>query len=76
MSREEFDQVFGKRFDQLDKNNDGDLTPAEYVNARVFQLMDKDADGQLSRQEFLGHHGANFEGRDKDGSGTLTVIEM
>jgi Ca2+-binding EF-hand superfamily protein len=44
-----------ERFDNLDHNRDGRLTPDEWhFDTELFRRVDRDRDGSISRREFLG----------------------
>ena len=43
-----------RRFDKLDGNNDGVLSPEEIGGRRKFSRLDTDGDGKVSREELLG----------------------
>jgi hypothetical protein len=40
-----------KRFDQLDRNSDGKITPAELPAAEFFKRLDRDGNGEITKAE-------------------------
>ena len=49
--------VLADRFQQLDRNGDGKLTPDEFPRADTFKLMDKNHDGGVTLDEARAFYG-------------------
>lgn len=78
ISRAEADGQASQRFDRLDANHDGFLTPDEMPGpgARMIGRADADHDGKLSRPEFLVQSGNRFDRIDANRDGQITADEM
>ncbi|MBM3967096.1 MAG: redoxin domain-containing protein, partial [Planctomycetes bacterium] len=61
-------QDLENRFDQLDRDSDGQVTKDELRNPAIFKLFDQNADGVITRDEATK---AAFRGRVRDGLGRL-----
>lgn len=78
ISRAEADAQASQRFDRLDLNHDGFLTPDEMAGpgARMMARADADHDGKLSRSEYLVQAGNRFDRIDADRDGQISAAEM
>lgn len=78
ISRAEADAQASQRFDRLDVNHDGFLTPDELTGpgARMIGRADADHDGKLSRSEYLVQAGNRFDRIDANRDGQITPDEM
>jgi len=78
ISRAEADAQARQRFDRLDANHDGFLTPDEMPGpgARMIGRADADHDGKLARPEFLVQSGNRFDRIDANRDGQITADEM
>lgn len=78
ISRAEADAQASQRFDRLDLNHDGFLTPDEMAGpgARMMTRADADHDGKLSRSEYLVQAGNRFDRIDADRDGQISAAEM
>ena len=67
-----------KRFDRVDKDEDGRITYAEMVEPRrkAFAKLDANSDGRLSFEEWAVKSIDKFEGADADGNKALTRAEF
>jgi hypothetical protein len=67
-----------KRFDRNDKDRDGTVTRAEYLQPRrkAFAKLDANGDGQLSFDEWAAKAEGKFAAADADKSGGLTRPEF
>ena len=67
-----------KRFDRYDKDRNGIIARAEYLEPRrkAFAKLDRDGDGKLSFEEWAVKTTTRFDQADKDRSGTLTRDEF
>lgn len=44
-------QEIGRRFEQLDGNRDGKVTPNELLQTSIFKAIDMDGDGEITKEE-------------------------
>lgn len=66
-----------RRFERLDKNNDGFVTPDEFANrgAERVKRLDGDGDGRLSRSELVEGALKRFDAVDINKDGQITPDE-
>ncbi len=84
ITRVELDQVIKVDFTGADKNNDGQLDPAETraVNERLLTqreispIIDWNADGHIMMDEFAAQWRTLFSRADADGDGIVTAEEL
>jgi len=67
-----------RRFDRVDRDNDGKITLAElaYPRQRAFQRLDANHDGRLSFEEWAGRTLQKFAEADADHNDALTRAEF
>jgi len=74
-------EIVKERFDMMDRNKDGVLTPADFPTpAEAFKQADKDADGKVTFDELKAARPRitkeRFDMMDKNKDGVLTLDEM
>lgn len=67
-----------RRFERFDRDRDGKVTRAEYLEPRrkAFAKLDRDGDGRLSFDEWAARTVDRFAAADRDRSGTLDEKEF
>ena len=74
VSFEEYSEKMNPMFDQMDTNQNGQITYGEvegFMGKDVFDATDANDSGNISRQEYRDQIKADFENADKDGDGSL-----
>lgn len=82
VSKQEYLDYYGKRFDSMDKNKDGKITAEEMPTKNkgkpntVFNDMDVNKDGTVTKQEYLDYYAKKFDTADKNKDGKITTDEL
>ena len=82
VSKQEYLDYYGKRFDAMDKNKDGKITADEMPTKNkgkpniLFNEIDANKDGVVTKQEYLDYYAKKFDAADKNKDGKITTDEL
>ena len=76
VTREEYDQYWGKHFGKNDSDKDGQLKPEECEPLVLFNHIDADKNGRITLNEYLAIYTTYFEQRDANTDGMLDDGEI
>lgn len=82
VSKQEYLDYYGKKFDAADKNKDGKITADEMPTKNkgkpntLFNEMDINKDGTVTKQEYLDYYAKKFDAADKNKDGKITPDEL
>jgi hypothetical protein len=76
VTREEYLALFVPTFANKDADRDGELTPQEFPYEGSFKVGDTDGSETLTEAEFKEMYSRQFDSRDRNKDGVITVDEM